>query len=61
MAIDGNFLAGRENVCSDMKQLLNALAEDRVLTQKEKARVITTAVCSVFVTVQELLTGLKLS
>ncbi len=33
---------------SDMEQRLNALAEDRVLTQKEKERVIITAVCSVF-------------
>ncbi len=31
-----------------MEQHLNALAEDRVLTQKEKERVITTAVCLVF-------------
>ncbi len=48
MAIDGNFLAEKEHVRSDMEQRLNALAEDRVLTQKEKERVITTAVCSVF-------------
>jgi hypothetical protein len=48
MAIDGNFLAEKEHVRSDMEQRLNALAEDRVLTQKEKEGVITTAVCSVF-------------
>ena len=51
MAIDGNFLAEKEHVHSDMEQRLNALAEDRVLTQKEKERVIITgftAVCSVF-------------
>ncbi len=38
MAIDGNFLAEKEHVRSDMEQLLNALAEERVLTQKEKER-----------------------
>jgi hypothetical protein len=48
MALDGNFLAEKEHVRTDMKQRLAALAEDRVLTQKEKERVITTAVCSVF-------------
>jgi hypothetical protein len=48
MAIDGNFLAEKEHVHSDMEQRLNALAEDRVLTQKEKERVIIAAVCSVF-------------
>ena len=48
MAIDVNFLAEKEHVHSDMEQRLNALAEDRVLTQKEKERVIITAVCSVF-------------
>jgi hypothetical protein len=31
MAIDGNFLAEKEPVRSDMKQRLNALAENRVL------------------------------
>jgi hypothetical protein len=36
------------HVHSDMEQRLNALAEDRDLTQKEKERVIITAVCSVF-------------
>ncbi len=65
MAIDGNFLAEKEHVHSDMGQRLNALAEDRVLTQKEKERIIITAVtvlsawCSVIV--QDLLTGLKLT
>ncbi len=44
MAIGGNLLAEKEHVRSDMEQHLNALAEDRVLTQKEKERVITTAV-----------------
>jgi hypothetical protein len=48
MAMDGSFLDEEEHVRSDAKQLLNALAEDRVLTQKEKERVITTAVCTVF-------------
>jgi hypothetical protein len=48
MAMDGNFLDEKEHVLSDTKQQLNALAEDRVLTQKEKERVITTAVCKVF-------------
>ena len=48
MAIDGNFLAEKEHVYSDMDQRLNAFAEDKVLTQKEKERVIITAVCSVF-------------
>jgi hypothetical protein len=48
MAIDGNFLAEKELVRSDMKQRLNALAEERVLTQKEKERVINTAVSTVF-------------
>ncbi len=48
MAIDGNFKAAKEHVRSSMKQLLSALAEDRVLSQKEKERVITTAVCTVF-------------
>ncbi len=47
MALDGNFLAEKEHVRLDMIQLLAALAEDRVLTQTEKERVITTAVCSV--------------
>jgi hypothetical protein len=36
MTIDGNFLAEKEHVRSDMEQRLNALAEDRVLTQKER-------------------------
>jgi hypothetical protein len=48
MAIDGNFLAEKEHVLSDMSQRMHALAEDRVLTQEEKERVITTAVCTVF-------------
>jgi hypothetical protein len=48
MAIDGNFLAEKEHVRSDMEQQLNSLTEDRVLAQKEKERVIITAVCSVF-------------
>ncbi len=48
MEIDGHFLAAKEHVHSDMEQRLNALAEDRVLTQKEKERIIITAVCLVF-------------
>ncbi len=48
MAIDGNFLAEKEHVHSDMEQRLNALAEDRALIQKEKERVLITAVCLVF-------------
>jgi hypothetical protein len=48
MALDGNFLAEKEHVCTDMKQHLAALTEDRVLTQKEKERVVTTTVLSVF-------------
>jgi hypothetical protein len=47
MAAGGNFLAEKEPVRTDMKQRLAALAEDRVLTQKEKDRVITNAACLV--------------
>jgi hypothetical protein len=48
MAMHGNFLDEKEHVRSDTKQRSNALAEGRVLAQKEKERVITTAVCTVF-------------
>ncbi len=48
MAMDGNFLDENQHVLSHTRQRLNALAEDRVLTQKEKKRVITTAVYTVF-------------
>jgi hypothetical protein len=48
MAMDGNFLDEKEHVRSDTEQRLNALAEDRILTQKVNERVITTAVCTVF-------------
>ncbi len=51
MAMDGKFLgilAEKVHVLTDMKQRLGALAEDRVLTQKENERVITTPVCWVF-------------
>jgi hypothetical protein len=48
MAMDGSFLDEKEHVLSDTKQRLNALTADRVLTQKENERVITTAVCTVF-------------
>jgi hypothetical protein len=43
--VDDNFLAEKEHVRSNMEQRLNTPAKDRVLTQKEKERVITTAVC----------------
>ncbi len=36
------------HVCSTMKRRLDALAEDQVLSQKEKEIIICTAVCSVF-------------
>ncbi len=45
MAMDGNFFAEKKHVHIDMKQRLAALAEGRLLTQKEKERIITTAVC----------------
>ncbi len=45
IAMDGNFSAEKENVRT--KQLLKALGEDRVLSQKEKERVITISVCSI--------------
>ncbi len=48
MAMNGNFIAVKEHVRTDMKQRLAALAEDRVLTQEEKERIITTAVWSLF-------------
>ncbi len=44
MAMDGNLSAEKEHVLTEMKQRLEAPAEDRVLSQ----RVIATAVCSVF-------------
>ncbi len=61
MAIDGNFFAEKEHVRSDMEQCLNALAENRVLTQRRKKGLssLLSAWCSVIV--QNLLTGLKLS
>ncbi len=51
MAIDGNFLAEKEYVRSDMEQRLNALAEDRVLTQRRKKGLsqLRSARCSVIV------------
>ena len=48
MALNGDFSAEKAHVCSTMKQRLDALAEDRVLSQKEKEVIIYTAVCSVF-------------
>ena len=48
MAMNGDFFAEKEHVRTEMKQRLEALAEDRVLAKKVKERVIETAVCSVF-------------
>ncbi len=50
MAMNGDFSAKKleEHVHTEMKQQLEALAEDRILAKKEKERVIETAVCSVF-------------
>jgi hypothetical protein len=48
MALNGDFSAEKAHVCSTMKRRLDALAEDRVLAQKEKEVIICTAVCSVF-------------
>ena len=45
MAMNGDFFAKKEHVRTEMKQRLEALAEDRVLAKKEKERVIETAVC----------------
>ena len=48
MTVMGDFSAEKEHVLSDMRKKLAALAEDRVLTRKEKEVVIKIAVCSVF-------------
>jgi hypothetical protein len=48
MAMNGDFSDEREHVCLEVQQRLAALAEDRVLSQKEKELVIKTAVCTVF-------------
>ena len=48
MALNGDFSAEKEHVCQEMRQRLEALAEDRVLSRKEKEVIIRTAVCSVF-------------
>ena len=48
MALNGDFSAEKEHVCREMQKRLTALAEDRVLSRKEKEVVIRTAVCSVF-------------
>ena len=48
MALTGDFSAEKAHVCSTMKRRLDALAEHRVLSQKEKEVLIYTSVCSVF-------------
>ena len=48
MAMNSYFSAEKEHVRTEMKQWLEALAEDRVLSRREKELVIETAVCSVF-------------
>jgi hypothetical protein len=48
MALNGDFSAEKEHVNKEMRQRLEALAEDRVLSRREKEVVIRTAVCSVF-------------
>ena len=48
MAMNGDFSAEKEHVRTEMKQRLEALAEDRILAKKEKERVIETVVCSIF-------------
>ena len=48
MALNGDFSAEKEHVCQVTRQRLAALAEDRVLSRKEKELVIKTAVCTVF-------------
>ena len=47
MALNGDFSAEKEHVNKEMRQRLEALAEDRVLSRREKEVVIRTAVCSV--------------
>jgi hypothetical protein len=48
MALNGDFSAEKEYVCKETRQGLAALAEDRVLSRKEKELVIKTAICIVF-------------
>ena len=48
MALNGDFSAEKEHVNKEMRQRLEALAEDRVLSRREKEVVIRTAVCPVF-------------
>jgi hypothetical protein len=48
MALNGDFSAEKEHVCREMQQLLEALAEDGVLSLREKEVVVRSAVCSVF-------------
>ncbi len=48
MALNGDFSAEKEHVRREMRQRLEALAEDRVLSRNEKEVEIRTAVCSVF-------------
>ena len=48
LALNGDFSDEKVYVCKEMRQRLTALAEDRVLSRKEKELVIKTAVCTVF-------------
>jgi len=48
MALNGDFSAEKKHVFNEMRQRLEALAEDRVLSRMEKELVIKTAVCTVF-------------
>jgi hypothetical protein len=56
MAPNGDFSAERGHVGREMRQRLEALAEDRVLSRNDKEVVIKAAVCSVLLS-----TGLELN
>ena len=47
LALNGDFSVKKEYVYKEMRKRLPALAEDRVLSQKEKELVIKTAACTV--------------
>ena len=48
LSLTGDFSHEKIYVCEEMRKLLAALAEDRVLSRREKELIIRTAVCSVF-------------
>ena len=48
MALNGDFSVEKDHVRKEMLERLTALAEDRVISRKEKEVIIKTAICTVF-------------